>query len=333
MGSITKVYGWLASVMAGNKLRMDVIDGTPSSLTLASAGVILHRALHLKNVMHMGVQIPSQAADGVQLVHVNTTSIGIIQVVAYVKIDNLTEHQAVRPMPNGEHLHHAAFHANGGLRDTRRFDLDTRGGRQAGQGKFIDVRRILTRGEVHLLGERIVHHVDHKILRILNISHRIFLTPSTSSRGKRQGRRIVAHRHEKTKWCEIGHRLCTDARNPGNRPWDNAPDEQFIDGLSFHHLWVKLHVVVSLSVSSAPDSALVSHVSPTAGNSSSWSQGHAVCQCHTNEGHGAANGITLAPSTPQQKHFTIPLHTVPGAHYPLENVTTWSMPCHGICLL
>jgi hypothetical protein len=39
------------------------------------------------------------------------------------------------------------------------------------------------------------------------------------------------------------------------------------------------------------------------------------------------------PSTPQQKHFTIPLHTVPGAHYPSENVTTWSMPCHGICLL
>src|SRR5262245_37984172 len=210
---------------------------------------------------------------------------GIIQVVTYVKIDNLTEYQAVRAMPHGEYLYHATFHANGGLRDPRRFDLDTRCCRQASQGKFIDVRRILARGEVHLFGERIVYHVDHKILRILDIPHRIFVTPGTSSGGKRQGWRIVAYRHEKTKRCEIGNRLCTDTRNPGNRPWNNTPDEQFINGLSFHYLWVKLHVIVPLLVNSAPDSALVSHVSPTAGNSLSWSQGQAVYPCHTNAGH------------------------------------------------
>src|SRR5713226_726042 len=81
--------------MAGSRLRIDVMDDTPFSLTLASAGVILHRALHLKDVMHMGVQIPSQAADGVELVHVNAASARVIQVVAHVEIDNLPEYQAV----------------------------------------------------------------------------------------------------------------------------------------------------------------------------------------------------------------------------------------------
>jgi hypothetical protein len=65
---------------------MDVIDGTPSSLTLASAGVILHRALHLKDVMHMRVEVACEASDGVELVHVNATSVGVIAHVQGVRM-------------------------------------------------------------------------------------------------------------------------------------------------------------------------------------------------------------------------------------------------------
>ena len=106
---------------------------------LPSASVILHRALHLKDVMHMGVQIPSQTADGVEVVHVNTASVGVVQVVPYVKIDDLTQHKAVRATSDGENLDQPTLHINGRIRDAWRCDLHAGDGRQARQGEFIDV--------------------------------------------------------------------------------------------------------------------------------------------------------------------------------------------------
>src|SRR5262249_30645840 len=109
----------------------------------ASAGVILHWALHLKDVMHMRVEVTGEASDGVELVHVNTTSVGVIEIVADVKIDNLAEHQAMWTMANRENLHDPAFHANGCLSDTRRSYLHARSRCETSQRKFIDVWRIL----------------------------------------------------------------------------------------------------------------------------------------------------------------------------------------------
>ena len=50
--------------------------------------------------MHMRVEIAGEASDGVELVHVNATSVGVIEIVADVKIDNLAEHQAMWAMSN-----------------------------------------------------------------------------------------------------------------------------------------------------------------------------------------------------------------------------------------
>src|SRR5216683_948750 len=257
-----------------------------AALMPASAGVILHWALHLKDVMHMRVEIACEASDGMELVHVNATSVGVIEIVTDMKIDNLAEHQAMWAMSNGENLHYPAFHANGRLSDTRRLHPHARSRCEASQRKFIDAWRILARSEIHLLSACIVHHVDHKILCIFNIPHRIFFTPFASARGKRQGRRIVAYRHEKTKRCNIGNRVCTEARYPGNRPRHNTANKQFVDGLAFHELRVELHAVVSFVTRSAPVRALVSHVFPTAGNSdiavsvSHQTAGYARCPAH-----------------------------------------------------
>ena len=92
----------------------------------ASAGVILHWTLHLKDVMHMRVEVAGEASDGVKLVHVNATSAGVIEIVTDVKIDNLAEYQAMWTMSNRENLHDPAFHANGRLSDTRRLHLHAR---------------------------------------------------------------------------------------------------------------------------------------------------------------------------------------------------------------
>src|SRR5712691_6196801 len=114
-----------------------------AALMPASAGVILHWALHLKNIMHMRVEIAGEASDGVELVHVNATSVGVIEIVADMKIDNLAEHQAMWAMSNRENLHYPALHANGRLGDTRRLHLHARSGCETSQRKFIDVWRIL----------------------------------------------------------------------------------------------------------------------------------------------------------------------------------------------
>src|SRR5947199_10875164 len=89
---------------------------------LLLTGVILHRALHLENVMHVGIEIPSQAPNGMEPLHINAARAGIIQVVTDMKIDNLAEHQTVRAMPDGENLHHPAFHTNGYFRHPRCLD-------------------------------------------------------------------------------------------------------------------------------------------------------------------------------------------------------------------
>src|SRR5437870_13061527 len=84
-------------------------------LMTISAGVILHRALHLKDIMHMRVEIARETSDGVEPVHVNAASAGVIEIVADVKIDNLAEHQAMGTMAHRQNLHHPTFHANGRL--------------------------------------------------------------------------------------------------------------------------------------------------------------------------------------------------------------------------
>ena len=48
----------------------------------ASAGVILPWALHLKDVMHMRIEVAREASNGTELVHVNAASVGIIEIVA-----------------------------------------------------------------------------------------------------------------------------------------------------------------------------------------------------------------------------------------------------------
>src|SRR5262245_23341167 len=108
-----------------------------------SAGVILHWTLHFKDVMHMRVEVTREASDGVELVHVKATSVGVIEIVADVKIDNLAEHQAMWAMSNRENLHYPAFHANGCLSDTRRLQLQARNRCETSQRKFIDVWGIL----------------------------------------------------------------------------------------------------------------------------------------------------------------------------------------------
>jgi hypothetical protein len=55
------------------------------SLAYPSTGVMLHRPFHLEDVVHMRVQLPRQAADGVQVVHVDAARLGIVQVVTDVK--------------------------------------------------------------------------------------------------------------------------------------------------------------------------------------------------------------------------------------------------------
>src|SRR5215471_3050627 len=232
-----------------------------------SAGVILHWTLHFKDVMHMRVEVAGEASDGVELVHVKATSVGVIEIVTDVKIDNLTKHQAMWAMPNRENLYDPAFHANGRLSDTRRLHFHAWHRCETSQRKFIDIWGILAGSEIHLLSERIVHYVDDKILRILDILHRIFVPALASARGKRQGRRIVAYRHEKTERCNIGNRVFTDARYPGDGPRHNTANKQFVDGLAFHELGVQLHAMVSFVTSSTPARALVSHVFPTASNS------------------------------------------------------------------
>src|SRR5712691_6398887 len=109
----------------------------------ASAGVILHWTFHLKDVMHMRVEVAREASDRAELVHINATSVGVIEIVADMKIDNLAEHQAMWAMSNRENLHYPALHANGRLGDTRRLHLHARSGCETSQRKFIDVWRIL----------------------------------------------------------------------------------------------------------------------------------------------------------------------------------------------
>src|SRR5438552_16930633 len=104
-----------------------------------SAGVILHRALHLKDIMHMRVEIARETSDGVEPVHVNTASAGAIEIIADVKIDNLTEHQAMGTMAHRQNLHHPTLHANGRPSHTRRLDLHARNCRETCQRKLIDV--------------------------------------------------------------------------------------------------------------------------------------------------------------------------------------------------
>jgi len=112
-------------------------------LISASAGVILPWTLHLKDVMHMRIEIAREASNRVELVHVNAASVGIIEIVTDVKIDNLAEHQTMWAMSNRENLHYSAFHANRRLSNTRRLYLHAWGRGETSQGKFINVWRIL----------------------------------------------------------------------------------------------------------------------------------------------------------------------------------------------
>src|SRR5215471_13880150 len=108
----------------------------------ASAGVILHRALHLKNVMHMRGEVTREASNRVELVHVNATGVGVIEIITNMKIDNLAEHQAMWAMAHRQNLHDPTLHADRGFSDPRRLDLHTRSCGETSQGKLISVWRI-----------------------------------------------------------------------------------------------------------------------------------------------------------------------------------------------
>jgi hypothetical protein len=94
--------------------------------------------------MHMRIEIARESSNGVELVHVNAASVGIIEIVTDVKIDNLTEHQAMWAMSNRDNLYYSTFHTNGCLSNTRRLHLHPWSRGETSQGKFIDVWRILT---------------------------------------------------------------------------------------------------------------------------------------------------------------------------------------------
>src|SRR5215813_12716653 len=108
----------------------------------ASAGVMLPWTLLLKDVMHMRIEIAREASNRVELVHVNAASVGIIEIVTDMKIDNLAEHQAMWAMSNRDNLRYTAFHANGRLSNPRRLHLHARNRCETSQGKFIDVWRV-----------------------------------------------------------------------------------------------------------------------------------------------------------------------------------------------
>jgi len=93
--------------------------------------------------MHMRVEVAREASDRAELVHINATSVGVIEIVADVKIDNLAEHQAMWAMSNRENLYYSAFHANGRLSDTWCLDFHAWSCSETSQRQFIDVWRIL----------------------------------------------------------------------------------------------------------------------------------------------------------------------------------------------
>src|SRR5437867_13416547 len=88
-----------------------------------SAAVVGRRALHLEDVVHVGVKIFGQAADRMEPVEVDAAGGGVVEAVADVEVDDLTDHEVGRRDANWDDPDPSALHADERVRHARVLSL------------------------------------------------------------------------------------------------------------------------------------------------------------------------------------------------------------------
>ena len=87
----------------------------PRGAVGASATIVCRGPLHLEDVVHVGVKISGQAADRMEPVQVDAAGGGVVQAVADVEVDDLTDHEIGRRVANRDDPDQPALHADGRL--------------------------------------------------------------------------------------------------------------------------------------------------------------------------------------------------------------------------
>src|SRR5579872_1109200 len=168
----------------------------------------LRRTHHLKPVLGAHIHRTRHAPDRIELIRVDLANL-VDHRILYVKTQYFAHHQAAsqKLRAHMNDLVELALHVHPGLPNTRRFHDVAGYGRQTREFELVDVRWVLARTQIHLLGEILTDDVDYEFTRGFDVHQRVFLGPiAASDHGTEANhRRVRADDREEAEGRQVAH--------------------------------------------------------------------------------------------------------------------------------
>src|SRR5262249_952035 len=115
----------------------------PRGAVGASATIVGRGALHLEDVVHVGVKVSGQAADRMEPVEIDAAGGSVVEAVADVEVDDLADHEVGRRVAHRNNPDQPALHADGRGRHARGLHLRARRRRQPGDPELVHLAWII----------------------------------------------------------------------------------------------------------------------------------------------------------------------------------------------
>src|SRR5438046_4331788 len=131
---VASMLAWKEPCMCGRGTLVRLVSSTCITVTIitenvmahlrpeprgavgASATIVCRGPLHLEDVVHVGVKISGQAADRMEPVEIDAAGGGVVEAVADVEVDDLTDHEVGRRVANRDDPDQPALPAGGPVR-------------------------------------------------------------------------------------------------------------------------------------------------------------------------------------------------------------------------
>jgi hypothetical protein len=184
-----------------------------------------------KILMHQGIGISRQFANGVQCLHINPAI--LIHRIRHMHMADFTQHQrtAARTMSKVEAAMQHTLIAHWRARHARCLYLLAAHLFQAGQIKLVHFRRIGSTGLVHFLNQRLADNIHHKLAGGADIGQAVLVAAIRLFQyGDGQHGRIESGHGKKGKRCQVGHAQQILRAEPGDGARQHTASQQFVQG-------------------------------------------------------------------------------------------------------
>src|SRR6266436_1042884 len=187
-----------------------------------------HRADHVETIPDATIRGAAHARDGVELVGIDE-HVFVYDSVAHVEQNHFADHDGAAPrlVADFDDMVNLAFHIDRRFEHARGLDDVTRHGRESGHIEFVDVGRIVARGEVHLLRDLLADDVGHEFPGGLHVEQRV-LGRSAVHGAEHDHGRLATNGVEETEGRQIDHAGGGNRRDEADGARNDSSGEDLI---------------------------------------------------------------------------------------------------------